>query len=77
MDDERKYFVYILASKKNRTLYIGITNDLTRRVLEHKEKTITGFTERYGVDKLVYFEMHKYVTDVIQRGSNIKAWKRI
>jgi putative endonuclease len=70
------YYVYILASKRNGTLYVGITNDLTRRVLEHKEKIISGFTSKYSVNKLVYFEMHKYINDAIQRESNIKAWKR-
>jgi putative endonuclease len=73
---EKIYCVYILASKKNGTLYVGVTNDLVRRVLEHKEKIIKGFTAKYGVDKLVYFEMHKYIKDAIGRESNIKAWHR-
>jgi putative endonuclease len=73
---EKIYCVYILASKKNGTLYVGVTNDLVRRVLEHKEKIIKGFTAKYGVDKLVYFEMHKYINDAIRRESNIKAWHR-
>jgi|WetSurMetagenome_2_1015567.scaffolds.fasta_scaffold93918_1 putative endonuclease len=67
---------YILASKRNGTLYTGVTNDLLRRVLEHKEKIIKGFTSKSRVDKLVYYENHKYINDAIQRESNIKAWKR-
>jgi putative endonuclease len=73
---ENNYYVYILANKRNGTLYIGVTNNLTRRILEHKEKIIKGFTSKYGVDKLVYFEMHKYINNALQRESNIKAWKR-
>jgi putative endonuclease len=73
---EHTYYVYILASKRNGTLYTGVTNNLLRRVLEHKEKTIKGFSSKYGVCKLVYFEVHKYINDAIKRESNIKAWKR-
>ena len=73
---ENIYYVYILASKRNGTLYTGVTNNLLRRVVEHKEKIIEGFTSKYGVDKLVYFETHKYINDAIKRESNIKAWKR-
>jgi putative endonuclease len=73
---EHSYFVYILASKRNGTLYTGVTNNLFRRVLEHKDKIIKGFTSKYGVDRLVYFENHKYINDAIKRESNIKAWNR-
>lgn len=52
----KTYYIYILASKKNGTLYIGITNDLLRRIYEHKSGTADGFTKKYGVNKLVYFE---------------------
>jgi len=76
MPKDYTYFVYILASKRNGTLYIGVTNDLTRRVLEHKDKIIKGFTSKYGVDKLVYYESYQYINDAIQRESNLKAWKR-
>jgi putative endonuclease len=76
MTEERIYYVYILANKKNGTLYVGVTNNLVRRVLDHKDKVIKGFTGKYNVDKLMYFEMHKYVNDAIRRESNIKAWKR-
>ena len=74
--NEKTFYVYILASKRNGTLYTGVTNNLLRRVLEHKDKIIKGFTAKYGVDKLVYFESHKYINNAIQRESNIKAWKR-
>jgi putative endonuclease len=71
-----EYFVYILASKRNGTLYTGITDNLLRRVIEHKEKLNSGFTEKYGVDKLVYFEVYKYIDEAIKREKNIKKWKR-
>ncbi|HEY5122233.1 MAG TPA: GIY-YIG nuclease family protein [Ignavibacteria bacterium] len=72
----RLFSVYILASKKNGTLYTGVTDDLIRRVMEHKNKINRGFTSKYGIDKLVYFEMHKYVNDAIQREKCIKKWER-
>ena len=53
------YFVYMLASKRNGTLYVGVTNDLSRRAWEHREKCVPGFTKRYGVDILVWYEIHK------------------
>ena len=74
--NNKTYYVYILANKRNGTLYTGVTNNLLRRVLEHKDKIIKGFTSKYGVDKLVYFESHTYINNAIQRESNIKAWKR-
>jgi putative endonuclease len=54
----KQYYVYILGSKKNRTLYIGVTNDLVRRVYEHKEELIKGFTQKYNVKTLGYYERH-------------------
>jgi putative endonuclease len=73
---ESTYYVYILTNKRNGTLYTGVTNNIIRRVIEHKDKIIKGFTSRYGVDKLVYYETHKYINDAIQREANIKAWHR-
>ena len=70
--NNKTYYVYILASKRNGTLYTGVTNYLLRRVLEHKDKIIKGFTAKYGVDKLVYYESHNYINNAIQRESNIK-----
>lgn len=71
-----KYFVYILASKKNGTLYVGLTNQLARRIQEHKDKLVPGFTKKYGVQNLVYYESFDYINDAIRREKNIKAWKR-
>ena len=69
-------FVYILASKKNGTLYTGVTNNLVRRIYEHKNKSIDGFTKQHAVDKLVYFEQHATMPNAIQREKNIKHWSR-
>ena len=70
------YFVYILASKRNGTLYVGVTNDLGRRVGEHKEKRVTGFTRRHGVHIMVWYEVHGDITDAITREKQIKGWNR-
>lgn len=72
----RSYYVYILASKRNGTLYIGVTNDLLRRVFEHKKKFFKGFTSRYKVDKLVYFEETDDISAAIQREKQLKKWER-
>lgn len=72
----RKYYVYILASKKNGTLYTGVTNDIVRRIHEHKTKVNEGFTKKYNVDRLVYFEEFVSIIDSITREKRIKAWKR-
>ncbi len=72
----KSYFVYILASKRNGTLYIGVTSDLKRRVWEHKNKIIKGFTEKYGVDKLVYYEETNNADSAITREKQLKKWKR-
>jgi putative endonuclease len=61
---------------KNGTLYIGVTNNLERRMFEHKHKLVEGFTKNYGLDKLVYFETYQYVNDAIKREKNMKKWKR-
>ena len=71
-----KYYVYILASQRNGTLYIGITNDLQRRVYEHKTGVVKGFTQKYGVSLLVYFEEFQQAQQAISREKNIKKWKR-
>jgi putative endonuclease len=71
------YFVYILASKKNGTLYIGITNDLVERVWQHKNKIADGFTKDYNVDKLVYFEETPDVLGAITREKQLKKWNRV
>jgi putative endonuclease len=71
-----EYFVYILASKRNGTLYTGVTNDLLKRVYEHKNNLIPGFTSKYGVHDLVYYERYKDVHAAIAREKRIKIWKR-
>ena len=70
------YYVYILCSQRNGTLYIGVTNDLTRRIYEHKTKMVKGFTEKYGVDKLVYVEIYEDVNNAIHREKCLKKWNR-
>jgi putative endonuclease len=71
-----KYYVYILASKRNGTLYIGVTSDLVKRVYEHKEGLVGGFTKRYNVHKLVYHEQTGEVNSAIRREKRLKKWKR-
>lgn len=70
------YFVYILASRRNGTLYIGVTNDLKRRVWEHKHNLVRGFTEKYGVHSLVYYEQFDDIKGAILREKQMKRWKR-
>jgi putative endonuclease len=70
------YFVYIMASKKNGTLYVGVTSDLARRVFEHKHDLIEGFTKRYKVHMLVYYEHTNDINSAIEREKVIKRWKR-
>ena len=72
----RAYFVYILASKRNGTLYIGVTNNLQRRIYEHKNDLIEGFTKKYHVHQLVHFEQTSDVQSALRREKQLKAWKR-
>ena len=72
----REYYVYILASRKHGTLYISVTNDIIRRAHEHKMKAVPGFTKKYGVDKLVYFEMDDDPSTAIAREKQLKKWRR-
>jgi putative endonuclease len=67
------YYVYILASRRNSTLYIGVTNDLVRRVYEHRCRSVPGFTRRYAVDQLVWFEAYSEITAAIQREKSLSA----
>lgn len=71
-----QFYIYILASQKNGTLYIGVSNDLERRVFEHKKKINPGFTSKYNVDKLVYFEAFGFIKDAITREKQLKKWNR-
>ena len=73
--DVRDYFVYILGSKSG-VLYVGVTNDLARRLFEHKQKLIDGFTSKYNVSRLVYFEAFDNIRDAIAREKQIKGWRR-
>ena len=75
MRHEKHYYVYILASLSG-TLYIGITNNLERRMLEHKEGLVEGFTSQYGVHRLIYFETYRDVRNAIRREKQLKGWRR-
>jgi putative endonuclease len=72
----KHYYVYILTSQTLGTLYIGITSDLKKRVWEHKEKATTGFTEKYDINKLVYYEVYDDPENAIQREKRLKKWNR-
>ena len=70
------FYVYLLASQPQGTLYTGMTDDLVRRVWEHKTKAVPGFTRRYGVDRLVYFEEYASILDARAREGAVKRWRR-
>lgn len=70
------YYVYILASQRNGTLYVGVTSNLIRRIWEHKNKLVAGFTSKYSIDKLVYFEEFGNIGQAIQREKRLKEWPR-
>jgi len=72
---QRSYFVYILSSDRG-VLYVGVTNELARRVTEHKQDLVKGFTSRHGVHRLVYFEQTEDIRSAIEREKQIKAWRR-
>ena len=72
----KTYYVYILASKRNGTLYIGVTNDLQRRIYEHKQNVTSGFTQKYRVHTLVYFEETRDIDAALQREKQLKKWNR-
>ena len=73
---DEAFFVYILASSPNGTLYVGVTNNLARRLSEHKAKLVPGFTRQYRVDQLVYFEAFDSVLDARARERSLKRWRR-
>ena len=70
------YYVYILTNKSNRVMYIGVTNNLERRLYEHKQELVEGFTKRYHVHKLVYYEQTSDIRSAIQREKELKGWLR-
>jgi putative endonuclease len=73
----KTYYVYILASGKNGTLYVGVTNDLLRRIQEHREGSADGFTKKYGIKQLVYYQETQDVLSAIQREKQLKKWNRL
>ena len=73
---QKQYYVYILASKRNGTLYTGMTSNLHKRIWQHKNKFISGFTEKYNVTNLVYYEIHEDPVEAITREKQIKKWNR-
>ena len=73
---DRTYYVYLLTNWNNRVLYVGVTNNIERRVYEHKHKLVDGFTQRYRVNKLVYFESTGNIMAAIEREKQIKSWRR-
>jgi putative endonuclease len=76
MPREHRYFVYMMASARNGTLYIGVTNDMARRCYEHREGLVPGFTKKYDVKILVWFEEHGDIREAILREKRIKKWER-
>jgi putative endonuclease len=72
----KSYYVYILANKRNGALYLGVTNDLLRRVDEHKQKCVEGHSKKYGIDQLVYFEQTDDDRSAIVREKQLKGWRR-
>ena len=72
-----RYYVYIISSKRNGTLYVGSTSDLIKRVYEHKNKLIPGFTAKYNVSQLVYFEEHTSYVEAAKREKRLKNWCRL
>ena len=73
---EKNFYIYILASRRNGTLYVGVTSDLIKRVWEHKNKLSAGFTEQYGVNRLVYYEYHPDAESAIRREKRLKKYNR-
>ena len=72
----RTYYVYILTNKSNKVLYIGVTNDIIRRMYEHKQKLVKGFTKKYNLNKLLYYETTNSIETAIKREKQLKNWHR-
>ena len=77
MIDQSNYYVYITTSQRNGTLYIGVTNDLSKRMQQHKSSTISGFVTKYKITRLVYFEIFESVIAAIKREKQLKHWNRL
>jgi putative endonuclease len=73
---EKHSYIYILANKRNGTIYVGVTAELKKRVYQHKEKLVEGFTKKYNIDKLMYFEQFNNIASAIEREKQIKSWSR-
>lgn len=73
---DRSSYVYLLASKPYGTLYLGVTSDLIKRVWQHREKFVAGFTKKYAVDQLVWYEIHGDIMEAIKREKQLKEWRR-
>ena len=76
MKEDKQYYVYILTNKSNNVLYIGVTNNLERKMFEHKNKLIEGFSKKYNLTKLIYFEMSENAEIAIRREKQLKNWHR-
>ncbi|ODS34334.1 MAG: endonuclease [Candidatus Scalindua rubra] len=73
----KQFYVYILASRRNGTLYIGVTSELLKRICQHKNKLVEGFSQKYNVNRLVYYEIHPSAESVIIREKQMKKWRRV
>jgi putative endonuclease len=76
MGESRQYYIYIITNKSNKVIYIGVTNNLERRIFEHKNKLVEGFTKKYNLTKLVYYEATDDVESAIRREKQLKNWHR-
>ena len=76
MKEDKQYYIYILTNKSNNVLYVGVTNDLIRRIFEHKSKLVEGFTKKYNLWKLVYYEAADNIESAINREKQLKNWHR-
>lgn len=74
--NDKQYYIYIMANYEETTLYVGVTNNLERRVYEHKNKQLEGFTSRYNLNKLVHYEIYNEIEQAILREKQIKSWPR-
>lgn len=72
----KRYYVYILTNKNNKVLYIGVTNNLERRIYEHKQKLVKGFTKKYNLTKLVYYDFTNDIRSALYREKQLKSWRR-
>lgn len=72
----KQYYIYITVNKSNEVIYVGVTNDLIKRIYEHKNKIFDGFTKKYNVDKLVYYEIYNDIEEAIKREKQLKNWHR-